>query len=97
MIASLQHEIQGLVAVNPAGGKVARAQAASPQIEAGNVYLLHPAYASWVEDFLEECAAFPAGRHDDQVDAMTQALNRQLGDSIYALAESEIVIEPFLQ
>lgn len=26
---------------------------------------------------------------------MTQALNRQLGESIYALAESEIVIEPF--
>jgi phage terminase large subunit-like protein len=27
-------------------------------------------------DFIEECAAFPNGAHDDQVDAMTQALLR---------------------
>jgi hypothetical protein len=27
-----------------------------------------------VNDFIEECAAFPNGAHDDQVDAMTQAL-----------------------
>lgn len=43
VIASLQHEIQGLIAVNPEGGKGARAHAASPLIEAGNVYLPHPA------------------------------------------------------
>jgi phage terminase large subunit-like protein len=30
----------------------------------------------WVNDFIEECAAFPNGAHDDQVDAMTQALLR---------------------
>jgi len=30
----------------------------------------------WVTDFIEECAAFPNGAHDDQVDAMTQALLR---------------------
>jgi phage terminase large subunit-like protein len=29
-----------------------------------------------VDDFIEECAAFPNGAHDDQVDAMTQALLR---------------------
>jgi phage terminase large subunit-like protein len=27
-----------------------------------------------VNDFIEECVAFPNGAHDDQVDAMTQAL-----------------------
>lgn len=32
--------------------------------------------APWVTDFIEECAAFPNGTHDDQVDAMTQALLR---------------------
>jgi predicted phage terminase large subunit-like protein len=48
----------------------------SPLIEAGNVYLPHPDYAPWVRDFIEECAAFPYGAHDDQVDAMTQALLR---------------------
>jgi hypothetical protein len=35
-----------------------------------------PLWASWVTDFIEECAAFPNGAHDDQVDAMTQALLR---------------------
>jgi predicted phage terminase large subunit-like protein len=45
-------------------------------IEAGNVYLPHPQIYPWVTDLIEECAAFPNGAHDDQVDAMTQALLR---------------------
>jgi predicted phage terminase large subunit-like protein len=76
VIQMLKHEIEGILAVNPEGGKVARAMAVSPLIEAGDVYLPHPLYASWVNDFTEECAAFPNGAHDDQVDAMTQALLR---------------------
>jgi predicted phage terminase large subunit-like protein len=76
VIQMLQHEIPGILPVNPEGGKVARAMAVSPLIEAGNVYLPHPLYAPWVNDFIEECAAFPNGAHDDQVDAMTQALLR---------------------
>ena len=48
----------------------------SPLVEAGNIYLPHPEYASWVNDFIEECLQFPNGAHDDQVDAMTQALLR---------------------
>ena len=76
VIQALRHELQGLVAVNPDGGKMARAQAVSPQVESGNVYLPHPAIAPWVEAFIEECAAFPNGKYDDQVDQMTQALNR---------------------
>jgi predicted phage terminase large subunit-like protein len=77
VIQMLRHEIGGLIAVEPAGGKIARATAASPQIESGNVYLPHPLTAPWVEDFIEECAAFPQGRYDDQVDAMSQALLRR--------------------
>jgi predicted phage terminase large subunit-like protein len=72
----LARDIAGLLPVNPQGGKVARAAAVSPLIEAGNVYLPHPLYAPWVNDFIEEGAAFPNGAHDDQVDAMTQALLR---------------------
>ena len=72
----LQHEILGILPVNPEGGKVARAMAVSPLIEAGNVYLPHPSIAPWVNDFIEECAAFPNGARDDQVDATTQALLR---------------------
>ncbi len=76
VIQMLAQEIPGILPVNPSGGKIARAAAVSPLIEAGNVYLPHPLYAPWVNDFIEECAAFPNGAHDDQVDAMTQAIIR---------------------
>ena len=76
VIASLKREIQGLIPVNPEGGKVARANAVTGQIESGNVYLPPPVCAPWIGDFIEECSAFPNGAHDDQVDAMTQALNK---------------------
>src|SRR6266849_5438596 len=76
VIQMLAQEIPGILPVNPSGGKVARAAAVSPLIEAGNVYLPHPLYAPWVTDFIEECASFPNGAHDDQVDAMTQAIIR---------------------
>ena len=76
IVASLRHDISGLVEVNPVGGKLARASAVSPQIESGNVYLPDPELYSWVYDFIEECASFPHGAHDDQVDAMSQGLTR---------------------
>jgi predicted phage terminase large subunit-like protein len=71
VIQALRHELCGLVAVNPEGGKIARAQAVSPQVESGNIYLPHPAIAPWVEAFIEECSTFPHGKYDDQVDQMT--------------------------
>ena len=30
----------------------------------------------WAEDVVEEVASFPAGRHDDYVDTLSQALSR---------------------
>jgi predicted phage terminase large subunit-like protein len=74
--ASLRSEISGIVEINPIGGKLARASAVSAQIESGNVYLPDPSLNPWVYDFIEECAQFPHGSHDDQVDAMSQALAR---------------------
>jgi predicted phage terminase large subunit-like protein len=76
VIQMMSKDIPGILAVNPEGGKVARAAAVSPMIEAGNVYLPHPQFMPWVTDFIEECAAFPNATHDDQVDAMTQGLLR---------------------
>ena len=78
VIQSLRHEISGFVEVNPEGGKVSRAAPASPQLESGNWYLPHPLMAPWVEGFIGECAAFPAGAHDDQVDAWRQGAKRLL-------------------
>lgn len=74
IVQTLQIEIPGIIAVNPEGGKVARVNAVSAFIEAKNVYL--PRQAEWVHDFVEECASFPNGTNDDQVDAMSQALHR---------------------
>lgn len=46
--------------------KETRAAAATPTIEAGNVFL--PELASWLEDFILEHERFPNDDHDDQVD-----------------------------
>jgi len=83
VIATLRREISGLIAVQPEGGKESRAHAVAPEVEAGNIYLpsdhipAPPGYKETAtEVFVDECAAFPNGAHDDQVDAMTQALLR---------------------
>ena len=70
----LRHEIPGIVPVNPEGGKIARVNAIAGFIEAGNVYL--PREVTWAEELVESCAAFPMGAHDDDVDAMSQGLNK---------------------
>ena len=75
VIQFLEKEITGLIGINPEGGKHSRASAVSPQLEAGNWYLPHPGIAPWVSGFIEECAAFPNGAHDDQVDAWSQGGN----------------------
>lgn len=76
VIATLRHEIPGLIAVNPEGGKVARVNAVAHHWESGNVYVPHPDIASWVDPFIEELVSFPNAAHDDDVDAMSQALLR---------------------
>lgn len=76
VIEMLQSKLSGVIAVNPDGGKEARANAVSPLFEAGNVYFPHPNICPWVNDLIEEMVSFPNASHDDMVDAMTQALNQ---------------------
>ncbi|MFC0626176.1 phage terminase large subunit [Kribbella deserti] len=76
VINSLRHKVPGIVPENPTDSKEARAAAVSPLVEAGNVHLPAPELAPWVGLFIDEAAGFPNGKHDDQVDAMSQALNR---------------------
>lgn len=78
VIDTLKDSVPGVIAVNPEGGKDARAQAVSPQVEAGQVYLPHPAIAPWVWDYIEEHATFPNAANDDQVDGTSQALLRMM-------------------
>lgn len=79
IVSMLRRELGAILPVNPEGGKLARTQAVAPYIEAGNVHLPQPSRCPWVTDFTEECAAFPSGANDDQVDSMTQALIRLTG------------------
>ena len=81
LISRMRNRIPGIVPVNPTDSKIARVYAETPQIEAGNVFLPLPANAPWVNAFIEECAAFPNGAHDDDVDAMTQALAKMTQSS----------------
>jgi predicted phage terminase large subunit-like protein len=59
-------------AVPPTGEKSVRARPASAQAEAGNVKLVR---GLWNTAFLDEVCVFPAGSHDDQVDAFADAIN----------------------
>jgi predicted phage terminase large subunit-like protein len=56
----------------PEGSKIERMVAQSAKIEAGHVHL--PNNADWLDTFLLELLAFPNGRHDDQVDSVSQFL-----------------------
>jgi predicted phage terminase large subunit-like protein len=94
IIEELKRELRGVTAVVASTSKVARAEAAEPALEAGNVFLpgqadpgspsgyneaLTPAFA---QALVEECAVFPNGAHDDQVDMFTQAVNWTRGRSM---------------
>lgn len=76
VISMLGRKVPGIVPEEPQGSKEARAAAVSPLQEAHNVWIPDPELAPWVDDFIEECAGFPTAAHDDQVDTMSQALNR---------------------
>src|SRR5260370_1329142 len=71
VIEELRKEFTGVIAVNPEGGKESRAASVSPSLEAGNIFLPD---VPWAQEIVNEGAVFPNGAHDDDVDAMTQAL-----------------------
>ena len=76
VIAYLSRTVPGIVPEEPQGSKVARASAIAPLIEAGNVHLPDVSFAPWADELIDEAAGFPNGKHDDQVDALSQGLNR---------------------
>jgi predicted phage terminase large subunit-like protein len=93
VIQSLRNEIPGMLAVNDAGGKIARVNAIAGYVEAGNVWLPNPNLYQWVWDLIDEFSDFPAVTHDDDTDAMTQALKR-LFDSMANNGLPEFRVQP---
>lgn len=60
------------VAISPGGDKIMRMHAQTAKFEAGHVLL--PKNAPWLDGLLKELLGFPGGRHDDQVDSISQLL-----------------------
>lgn len=72
IIQTLRKEFIGVIGLTPKGGKVSRVNAVTPAIESGHVYL--PKDCLWTEEFVDQFTAFPAGAHDDMVDACSQCI-----------------------
>jgi predicted phage terminase large subunit-like protein len=73
LVQELRGQISGIIAVKAEGDKVTRMAVASSKFEAGQV--LFPERAPWLADLEAELFVFPGGRHDDQCDSISQALN----------------------
>jgi predicted phage terminase large subunit-like protein len=93
-----RNEMQGLIPVEPQGGKMSRAMAVQPQIEAGNVYL--PAKRDpetgalvplpWVDEYINEWSYVPLGENWDQIDATTQYLFKHAGSAMLDSSQAEM-------
>ncbi len=86
LIATLEDEIPGIVPQDP-GDKdiVARINAISPILKAGNIVLPNPALHKWVYEFLDECCMVPNGKNDDQVITLVMAVERLYASSLSRL------------
>ncbi len=86
LIQALQQEAIPVLPVRADKSKLARTTAISGFVESGRVCL--PRHAEWLDDFVEETAAFPRGAHDDQVDALVHGLTY-----FFLQGEQETVVE----
>jgi len=76
LIQELIYEgIYGIKRYEPRPGqdKIMRMHSCSSTIENGFVYL--PSKAEWLDEYIRELKMFPNGKHDDQVDSTSQALD----------------------
>ena len=74
LIQDLHRDNIHAIGVDPDGDKIMRMAAQTAPIEAGAVHV--PLNAPWLDEFKKEVLSFPKGRHDDQIDALSQGLQR---------------------
>lgn len=72
IIDVLGRKFNGVVPIQPEGGKIARVHAVQPMFEAGNIYI----HKDQDREFEDELVEFPYGEYDDDVDACSQLLNK---------------------
>lgn len=68
----LKKELVGIKMYNPKSSKEERVHSITPLFEGGNVFI--PSNSSYKDGLVYEWTSFPNAPHDDQVDAMSQAL-----------------------
>ena len=78
-VSYLTRRLAGLSVVSDreTKSKATRAMPVAAQVNAGNVMVLR---RQWTRAFIEELRSFPAGVHDDQVDALAAAFNVLSGE-----------------
>jgi len=92
LLEELRFRVAGITGIKPDQDKVTRMSIASAIFEAGQVHF--PECASWLPELEAELFSFPASRHDDQVDSISQALNHGKSSSLWMwikLARIQIV------
>jgi predicted phage terminase large subunit-like protein len=94
VLATLSTQVPGLVPVDPQRSKVVRANAVTPFVHAGNVWLPADDVRPWAAELVEEAAGFPLTAHDDQVDAMSQALSWRYLSGQYRAPDPNAVVFP---
>jgi predicted phage terminase large subunit-like protein len=75
LIQDLREARVKAIGIKPQSDKVTRLSACAPHFESGSVFFPgRDQNAPWLNDLEAELLAFPGGRHDDQVDSISQAL-----------------------
>jgi predicted phage terminase large subunit-like protein len=75
LIQELKTADFSVIAVKPEHDKKIRMAIQAAKYENGQVFF--PKEAPWLRDLEDELFAFPSGRHDDQVDSISQALGHK--------------------
>lgn len=79
---TLREALRGVSVVRASrlpGDKSAKLAPLEPCFDAGDVHVYRPGCGRWLETWLDEFAAFPAGTHDDGCDATAVAYHEALG------------------
>jgi predicted phage terminase large subunit-like protein len=76
-----------IVPATAKGSRESRIEGITGVLEAKKVFL--PEEAPWLLDFERELLSFPAGKHDDQVDAFALALAREATRPLFSRSDLE--------
>ena len=67
------HKVKNIIGISPSQSKYTRAENVAYVVNNGNVFL--PEDDETIDEMISEFGNFPFGKHDDEVDAFTQAIS----------------------